>query len=413
MTNFSRRQLLLAGATLGFGTFAYKQGLRYPRLGFEPENPATKIVSTLAQLELTACIYTGQDAPIAIRAIAPEPQIAITFSRGGELRMTLNNIAVNAILSINGQGINTVDENIDGISRQLTIRADSTRKVVLAWHLPNRDGYKFAVIADTGGGSELDWCLARAHKLEAQFLLHLGDFNYTNKDATPHNRTDEYKLSIQKFSQSPLPVYISIGNHDFNQNGLVYQQFLNQLGPMNDAFELGGTRFVNMDTAADFLPASSGNRGQLIRQLHHSDQPYDDQLFFTHKPMQDPRPGEDHAIGNEREIVWLREQMNSLGCSTLFNGHVHHSDERDVEGIHQWTVGEGLGHEDIVHKRRVSKLVVGQIERGQKARYSWHSLDMPWALHLSHTHESKLRKHQRLEQLEWYKAMLTRRSTHT
>jgi len=408
MPNFSRRQLLLAGSSLGFGTFVFKQGLRYPRMGFEPENPATKVVSTLVQLELKDCVYTGQNEPIDIRAIAPEPQIRINFKRGGALRIMLNNIANNAELQINGLGIKSVEEKIEGISRELTIKAESTKQVDLGWRLPNRDAFKFAVIGDTGGGSELEWCLQRAQKLEAQFLLHLGDFNYTNKDVLPDNRSDEYELSIQKFRHAPLPVYISIGNHDFNQSGLVYQRFLNELGPMNHAFELGGIRFINMDTAADFFPAGSGNRGKLADLLARSKQAYDDQLFFTHKPMEDPREGEDHGIGSASEIKWLRKQMSILNCNTLFNGHVHQSDERDLNGIRQLTVGEGLGHEDIVHKQQVSKLIVGQVERGNKVNYTWHSLDMPWSLHQSHTHETKLLKHQRLEQLEWYKAMLNR-----
>lgn len=413
MPNFSRRQLLIAGSSLGFGTFVFKQGLRYPRMGFEPENPAAKVVSTLVQIDLKDAVYTGQDEPIAIRAIAPEPQISINFKRGGTTHIMLSNVASNAELQIDGLGINSVEEKKEGISRELLIKAATTKQVDLRWRLPNRDAFKFAVIGDTGGGSELDWCLQRAHELEAQFLLHVGDFNYTNQDASPENRSDEYELSIQKFRRSPLPVYISIGNHDFNQSGLVYQRFLNELGPMNHAFELGGTRFINMDTAADFFPAGSGNRGKLASQLISSQEVYDDQLIFTHKPMQDPREGEDHGIGSASEINWLREQMSELNCNTLLNGHVHHSDERDLDGIHQWTIGEGLGHEDLVHKRQVSKLVVGQVERGNKINYAWHALGMPWELHQSHTHETKLLKHQRLEQLEWYKTMINRQSIAT
>ena len=412
MAKFSRRQLLLAGSAAGLASFVHNQGLRYPRLGFEPENPESKIISATAQIELEDCIYTKQNDPITLRAIAPEPQISVNFKRRTELRIIISNVAENAELRVNGIGVDSVEEEIDGISRRLTVRSDSNKYAKLSWQLPNRDAFKFAIIGDTGGGTELDWCLARAHKLGALFLLHLGDFNYTNKDAPPELRSDEYELSIQAFWNSPLPVYISIGNHDFNQNGLVYKRFLNELGPMNHAFELGGTRFINIDTAADFFPANAGNRGKLAQQLHQSEKRYDDQLFFTHKPIQDPRVGQDHSI-NEREINWLKEQMSSIGCSTLFNGHVHHSDERDLEGIHQWTVGEGLGHEDLVHRKQVSKLVVGKVERGKKVSYSWHALDMPWALHQSHTHETKLINHQRMEQLEWYKAMIQHQSIDT
>jgi len=59
MPYFSRRQLLLAGSSLGFGAFVFKQGLRYPRMGFEPENPATKVVSTLVQLELKEAFHAS------------------------------------------------------------------------------------------------------------------------------------------------------------------------------------------------------------------------------------------------------------------------------------------------------------------------------------------------------------------
>ncbi len=406
MTNLSRRQLLLVGSVISGGVLVYRQGLRYPRFGLEPQNPSTKIVSTLAELDLEDCIFTGDHEPISVRAIAPEPRLNVSFKAAGKIRLSLNNIASNAELNIEGSGFSVEDEDINGISREVCVKATGATQANLLWRLPNRDGFKFAIIGDTGGGTELDWCLSRAHKLGAQFLLHLGDFNYTDKDASPDNRDDEYELAIQKFHRSPLPVYICIGNHDFNQSGLVYERFINELGPMNNAFELGGTRFINMDTGADFFPASGGNRGELARLLGASETAFDDQLLFTHKPMQDPREGKDHVIGSASEINWLREQMDLLGCNTLFNGHVHHSDEQDLQGIHQWTAGEGLGHEDLVHKRRVSKLVIGRVERGKKVVYSWQALDMPWSLHQSHTHETKLLKYQRLEQLEWYKEFL-------
>ena len=137
MPNFSRRQLLLAGSTIGLGSFVFSQGLRYPRMGFEPENPASKIVSALAQLELSDCVYTGQHKPISIRAIAPEPKIAIDFKRSGNLRIELNNIASNAELKIDGVDIKSVDENVNGITRELTIQVGGAKHVCLLYTSPS------------------------------------------------------------------------------------------------------------------------------------------------------------------------------------------------------------------------------------------------------------------------------------
>ena len=64
--------------------------------------------------------------------------------------------------------------------------------------------------------------------------------------------------------------------------------------------------------------------------------------------------------------------------------------------------GEGLGHEDLVHQKLVSKILIGTISEKQNVDYQWHNLDMPWELHQSHTHEEKLKAYDRQDQLDWY-----------
>ena len=177
----------------------------------------------------------------------------------------------------------------------------------------------------------------------------MGDFNYGN---------DDYEQAIKRFHASPIPVFVSIGNHDFHDSGIIYHDFLQQLGPLNNFFEVAGTRFVNIDTAADYFPAHSGQRGKLLKAL--SIDPAQSQVFFTHRPFVDPRPGQDHVIGGINEIPWLKQLIKQTGGGPLLTGHVHHSAEIEFDGIRQYTAGEGLGHEDIVLQRPTARPSNGQ-----------------------------------------------------
>ncbi|MFT6408464.1 MAG: putative phosphodiesterase [Arenicella sp.] len=320
------------------------------------------------------------------------------------------NVASNANLEVNQnrayQGTlkqlqATIEQQVEGTQRRIRIESNVEQNIRLRWTVPTTDGFEFAVMGDTGGGTELAWTLKRAHELGAQFLLHLGDFNYTE---------GEYDSAIEQFNHAKLPCYVTIGNHDFHDNGLIYDKFLQQIGPMNHAFELAGARFLNVDTAADFWPKQSGQRGKLFRDLA-AEKPFSgEQILFTHRPLKDPRPHDDHEVGGIGEIDWLAAQSRELGISTILNGHVHHSAELDFQGLRQLTVGEGLGHENLVLQKPVAKIMMAKVEPGKKLEHRWEDLNMPWSEHQSPTHLVKLSRDRRVKQLQWYRAMLARGS---
>ena len=114
----------------------------------------------------------------------------------------------------------------------LIFKAD--KDVELHWQVPFKDEFTFASIGDSGGNHELSWCLKRSAELGAEFLLHLGDFNYQDGD---------YERAIDLFHNAPIPCYITIGNHDFHDSGLLHHQFTDYLGPFNSVFSLGNVRF--------------------------------------------------------------------------------------------------------------------------------------------------------------------------
>jgi len=383
---------LLGGSLAALGAYSYHRGLRYPRLTFEPEPLTSHITYPQGVFQLDHLIALNTDQ-LAFRAVTPEPVLRITAKRG-QIKLTVNNISPTAILNVTGNDIGRVDEKQEGITRHIFIDAAIQQQLELSWTLPDQERVKFAVIGDTGGNTELGWCLQRAEALGAHFLLHLGDFNYGNGD---------YARAIEYFHHSPIPCYISIGNHDFNDKGLVYQQFRRQLGTMNNSFMVAGTRFVNFDTGADFFPANAGLRGALLKQLLKHPQPR--QIFFTHRPFRDPRHGQHHIVGGINEINWLTTTMKNLGGGPLLTGHVHHSAELDVSGLKQYTVGEGLGHEDILLQRQVAQMLIGTVDYGREPDFTWEPLNMPWAAHQSHTHLKKLTKRGDQRLLDWYQAL--------
>lgn len=368
-------------------------------MGFEHRPPIKKIDSISASLALEDAIYVEQkpELPLKLRAIAPEPTIELTGKLQGKLAINIGNISPSAILEAHGDTNISVNESIDGISRHLEMDLKPGQSIKLSWKLAEQEGSKFAVIGDSGAGKELQWVLQRAAALGAQFLLHLGDFNYVE---------GEYDRAIELFNNAPFPCYVSIGNHDYNDSGLIYQQFINEIGPMNHSFSIAGTRFANIDSAADFFPASSGQRGALFDDLLADDRQFADQVFFTHRPFYDVREGEDHVIGGIGEIDWLKDKIRESGCDTLLTGHVHRSAETDLQGLRQWTIGEGLGYEDILAQTQVAQLLLGTVERGRKVSYQWAPIDMPWSAHLSPTHEFKLRRDHTPDKLHWYKTKI-------
>lgn len=390
----TRRKLLAGGALFGaLGFYSHQRGLRYPRLSFEHEPPAKRSESARHVMRFVDCIASMPDV---LRAIAPEPSIELSVLQQ-RTQFTVKNIAPNARIAIEAPTGAEVNESIEGLNRVLEVKHDNQSTISLNWKLPVGDGFEFAVMGDTGGGTELDWTLKRSHELGAQFLLHLGDFNYSD---------GEYARAIERFDGAPLPCYVTIGNHDFHDNGLIYDDFLTRIGPMNHAFELAGTRFINVDTAADFWPARSGQRGKLFTQLRNEKPFSGEQVLFTHRPIKDPRHYDDHEVGSIGGIDYLVEQCSALGIKNFLHGHVHHSAELDFRGLRQFSIGEGLGHENLVLQKPVAKLMMAKTEPEIGLEHRWVDLNMPWSDHQSPTHMYKLKRDGRSRQIEWYEQLL-------
>lgn len=76
---------------------------------------------------------------------------------------------------------------------------------------------------------------------------------------------------------------------------------------------------------------------------------------------------------------------------TILAGHIHSYFDTSSEGLRIIIAGQGIGHEDLLHHRLVSKIVVGKVTPGQAVEYRAEELAMPFELHC-HAYVSKWRE---------------------
>jgi predicted phosphodiesterase/uncharacterized protein (UPF0333 family) len=378
----TRRKLLTGGAIAGLASYSYIRGLRYPTLSWSPTALAATQSFKNCDINLANCIFSNYrflddpqdpsaDDNIYVRAFDTQPEVEITPKANIPIKLFINNVTPLARLDItkpNGEQVK-IHEDTQGITRVLSISGNSSQPLQLKWTLPeNKQSYKVASVGDSGGNTELDWCLKRAEELGADFFVHLGDFVYN---------PGEYDLATKKFYNSNIPCYISIGNHDFHDDGLIYPRFRDQLGPLNHTINLLGTQLINLDTAADFFPVDSGRRGAFVSALLTDQNQYDERLIMTHRPIKDARQGHDHVVGSIGEIDWLKQLCQDLGVANYINGHVHMTAENDIEGLRQLTVGEGLSFNDLLIKKPVAQMLMINIKQGEKPELKFERMHMP------------------------------------
>jgi hypothetical protein len=386
----TRRQLLrylgsaaLSLSAIGLGVYTYQRGIRLPTLHWDPLAHSKQFtIQGLGQSFGTDLIQTPlsgasdeKGVTARFRAFAPEPSLILQPEGPSEIHISISNIASEAVLNYSPSDLK-ISEVSNNSKRTLSIETESSREISLQWSLPQYADYTFASIGDTGGDKELNWCIERAHALGAKFLLHLGDFNYQEGD---------YQRSIDAFNNAPLPVYVSIGNHDHHNNGAIYQRFIDEIGPLNNAFSIGQTRFVNIDTSANILPYGAGQRGELLEQLaadnNYAGNNYADTVAYTHRPLHDPSEDNHHDIGSTGERDWLVASLKKIDAKTLLSGHIHIYDRSNFDGIDNIIAGQGLGHQDLLINGDASKMVLGHVDESGAVRYTAEPLAMPMEAH--------------------------------
>ena len=334
-------------AAVAGGAYSLNRGIRFPVLGLELPSLPSELQHHGTNISYRdAILIELREQQAQFRATVPEPKFELSVTTTGKLTLTIENVSQKAQLEVQGSKI--ITESISGIQRVVELDLTQNARISLQWKIPNMDSFRFAAIGDSGGGPELGWCIKRAADLGADFMLHLGDINY---------RPEDYGLAHANLLSSPIPIFVTIGNHDYRDQSIYYYDlFRSRIGPLNNEFTLGGVRFLNIDTANDIFPASSGHRGRFLSQLQPTKNTQDI-VVFTHRPLVDPRPDGSHDIGGGGQIPWLISQFKRLGATSLLAGHIHTKAEIEHEGIVNFIAGQGLAIEDVIAEKSWQKFL--------------------------------------------------------
>lgn len=402
-----RRQFLrrtaygLAGFTAFVGYSSWR-GFRYPplmyvlgeqpnQIDFQQSELIFKDAIPLLSSSVESVLPSQLEGSLLMRAIAPEPVFQIAGKEGSVIKLMVNNLHTDALPDVTGGEL--IDYEVKKTNQLVSVKIGNSEQAVLKWTFLRPESYRIATIGDTGGDKELGWCLKKATEFNADFMLHLGDFVYQDGD---------YERSISYFQNSDIPCYVTVGNHDFHHKGKIFQPFLDSIGQFNHTFELGALRVVNYDTANDFFPPWAGQRGKMLGQLEKYPQGVSgkvkETIAFTHRPLQDSRPGEDHDVNGVKEAEWLMQKLNKLGVSKLLAGHVHIKSELDVEGIHQYIAGQGMGAQDLILKDSVAEMLLFDITESGLTQADWRFLDMPLDLHCNTRHQPAFEELNRMDE---------------
>lgn len=373
--SWRKRLLILAFCALLVAGFLQDRGLRYPPLQLEPASAPTAgtLTEGLGVAALGAILVPHQETP-TLRAFVPEPNFQLQVGpQGWEGKVRLENIHPEA--EVQAEGL-TFQRN------GLTLVFSGVTEKALTWDiqvsLPARKIWRFAAIGDGGGQNEMAWCFQRAAELGAHFILHVGDLAYTDADADAAATT---------WNASPIPIYTAIGNHDFHGGHRNrWQFFQDSIGPRNSRFTVGEVTFLNLDTAADILPANGGRRGELLDQIAterkaslESGDLLSPLVVFTHRPLSDPRvlrgkraADNAHALNRERERQWIHQSLLEIQTTALIAGHIHRSADFDDHGLRTLLSGDGLGQ-----RGNKSRILLGEFSPGKAPIFRFEPLDFP------------------------------------
>lgn len=373
MTKRRKILLVLLGLLFAVGLLAYFRGLRYPPVQWDPSPRPQHARSTSGYtVEAVGAYFRGDmDGVFTFRAFRPDVQLQLWSHSDTEAEIVIENLHPKATWSGDGQRT-----EVQGVQQTFTFDLRTAQSQSLEIEFPQKEVYRFVAFGDAGGGPELKHCLDRSAELRADFILHLGDIAYQE---TPTR--NDFKDGSLAFRDSPVPVYITCGNHDFHggfRNRHLF--FSKHFGPLNSHFRIGGVDFLNLDTAADVVPPWGGYRGRLLKNYtkeRELQDPLHPMVVFTHRPLNDPRVlfGErkkPHALNRTYEANWLRKKLLKLQCDVLLAGHIHHSFDFDDSGLRTIIAGEGLGENGPG-----AKILVGEFQTGRAPTFSWELLQLP------------------------------------
>jgi len=295
------------------------------------------------ELRLKGAVFSSKFANYyTVKALTPEPEIEITARPDlvwAMLNFTIENIDPDKAV-VHGAALSELQKLKRGI--RFSMRVGSRKKINLRIEQETQP-LSFLVYGDSQGsdspfsnsrGSFFVWekitSLARARK--PAFILALGDLVHSGK-YYQYRRLNRQIRKIKKIPFLPVP-----GNHDVKNNGRSFWKHL--FGPEYSSFIFEECGFVLVDNASDAL----GEEQFLWLEKKLEDLRGRKFFVFMHKPIFDPRPGQNYVMENETDRLRLLSLIEKYRPQTVFSGHIHGYADFVKNGIRYIISGGGGAH---------------------------------------------------------------------
>ncbi|MHC1605570.1 MAG: metallophosphoesterase family protein [Candidatus Methanofastidiosia archaeon] len=181
--------------------------------------------------------------------------------------------------------------------------------------------FSFVVVGDNRDGPEtFAKILEEINDTKYMFCINTGDI-------VPSGRREQFEAFMELVGNLKIPLYISIGNHELNNNSCeLASEFL---GDLTYSFDFGNTHFIILDNSTSRV--SENDYLWMKQDIDNTDK--ENIILACHIPPYDPREDENHCLLGEEATNFV-DFMSQNGVDVVFAGHIHLYDERDIEGVH-------------------------------------------------------------------------------
>jgi hypothetical protein len=298
--------VLLVATAIGFGVYHHNELMDYWLTWSGPMGPA--IAAPGLKLDLRgAYVVEAVAGRLHARAFSLQPQLRIDRdSPIGPLRLRLFNV--------HAEWHAAASRRTRVRNNTLTLNAPaqaSSWPIRLRAELPQR--YRIVVFGDSRGNLRLlPRMVEEIDRLEPLFVVHLGDI-------VDGGTAGEYESVRAVFRRFAEPVFTTIGNHDVEHGGRAH--YRRWFGPDYYHFIAGDTLYLFLDNANPILFWAGAQARWLAERL--AGEHYRRAVVFVHRPPYDPRPGEDHGMGNPIGARRLAAALADPRIAAVFASHVH------------------------------------------------------------------------------------------
>ena len=240
-------------------------------------------------------VLSESNAELTIWSYCPEVRIDLAGFEGTVLiRNCVPGAIVTGVDDFEKIGDTAISFAVNGRDDEVTIAPP-----------PLQGQAKFAVMGDSQGRNYvLSAILSRTRGCE--FALICGD-------VTPSGTAEEYQAFWETVSQSPVPVYCTMGNHDVKNEGVA--EYTARFGNAQYSFDYGNLRFAVVDSSALSI---SEEQVEWVRETLDG---AEHKVMVTHAPPFDPF-GLNHTLDPSscERVIALAE---SEAIDAVFTGHIH------------------------------------------------------------------------------------------